>query len=59
MGELIICFDDIEKYCREKNIPFEREFYKVFSHGILHLLGYAHGDEMFKIQKDISLEVSR
>jgi rRNA maturation RNase YbeY len=55
---LIICFVDIEKYCQEKEISFEKEFYKVFSHGILHLLGYKHGKEMFQIQKEVSLEIA-
>lgn len=57
LGELLVCLADIKKYCQEENISFEREFYKVFSHGILHLLGFDHGQEMFKIQKEVSLEV--
>lgn len=57
LGELIICFDDIQKYCKEKEISFEGEFYKVFSHGILHLLGHNHGKKMFSIQREVSLEV--
>jgi len=57
LGELLICLPDIQKYCQKKDISFEREFYKVFSHGILHLLGFNHNKEMFRIQKEVSLEV--
>lgn len=57
LGELLICLPDIQKYCQKKDISFEKEFYKVFSHGILHLLGFNHNKEMFKIQKEVSLEV--
>ena len=58
LGELIICFEDISKYCKKNKISFDKEFYKVFSHGILHLLGYGHGQKMFQIQKEVSLEIS-
>jgi probable rRNA maturation factor len=54
LGEVLICCEDIKKYCREKNIVFEKEFSKVLSHGILHLLGFSHGKEMFALQKSVA-----
>lgn len=54
LGELLICCEDIKKYCIEKNILFEKELIKVFSHGTLHLLGFNHGKEMFTLQKEVA-----
>lgn len=57
LGELLICWDDIVKYCQKENILFEKEFFKVTSHGVLHLLGFDHSEEMFKIQKVVAGEM--
>lgn len=54
LGELIICYEDIEKYCQEENISLDSEFFKVISHGVLHLLGFDHGKQMFTLQKEVS-----
>lgn len=54
LGELLVCCQDIEKYCKEENIAFEKEFCEVLSHGILHLLGFDHGEEMFTLQKSVA-----
>lgn len=51
LGEVVLCYHDIEKYSREKKIPLDFELAKVFSHGILHLLGYSHGKKMFSLQE--------
>jgi len=53
LGELILCYNDIEKYAKEKGIDLQQEMANVFSHGILHLLGFSHGEEMFSIQKKV------
>lgn len=53
LGELILCYDDIEKYAIEKNIDLQKELVNVVSHGILHLLGFEHGKKMFDIQKQV------
>lgn len=53
LGELILCYNDIGKYAVEENIKLEEELTNVFSHGILHLLGFSHGSEMFEIQNKI------
>lgn len=53
LGELILCYDDIREYAQKENIELEQELANVVSHGILHLLGFAHGEKMFAIQEKI------
>ncbi len=57
LGELVVCCEDIKNYSKKKNISFEAEIFKIVSHGTLHLLGFRHGKEMFKIQNMVSEEV--
>lgn len=54
LGELILCYNDIKKYTEIEGINFEFELAKVFAHGILHLLGFLHGKEMFSLQEKIA-----
>lgn len=54
LGELILCYDDIMKYTQDEGIKFERELAKVVSHGILHLLGFSHGEGMFSLQEKVA-----
>ncbi|MDP1833314.1 MAG: rRNA maturation RNase YbeY [Candidatus Moranbacteria bacterium] len=51
LGELILCYDDIRKYAQEQGIGLQKELANVVAHGVLHLLGFAHGAEMFGIQE--------
>lgn len=53
LGELILCYDDIVRYAREQKLDTQKELAGVVAHGILHLLGFAHGEEMFEIQDRI------
>ena len=53
LGELILCYNDIVKYAKKEKIELQTELVNVFSHGVLHLLGFAHGSEMFAIQNKI------
>ncbi|KKP67196.1 MAG: putative rRNA maturation factor [Candidatus Moranbacteria bacterium GW2011_GWE2_35_164] len=55
--ELVDAGNDIKRYCQEKNIIFEKEFFEVISHGTLHLLGFKHGKEMFELQKSVVEQV--
>ena len=41
LGDIIISLERVE----EHNHSFEREFYYVLTHGILHILGYDHIEE--------------
>jgi probable rRNA maturation factor len=54
LGDLIICPEDIENYAKKENISVETELMEVFSHGVLHLLGFSHGDLMFGIQEEVA-----
>ena len=51
LGEILLSWDDIYENVDGKNV--ECEFFYVYIHGILHLLGYKHGDDMFSLQDDI------
>lgn len=53
LGELILCYDDIKEYTAKEKLNLDKELSKVFAHGILHLLGFNHGNEMFDIQNKI------
>lgn len=50
LGELILCYDDIKEHAKKRGLVFKRELAMVFVHGLLHLLGFAHGKKMFEIQ---------
>jgi probable rRNA maturation factor len=54
LGELILCYNDIKKHSKNEKLDLTRELAEVVSHGILHLLGFQHGDEMFGIQKSVA-----
>ncbi len=53
LGEIILGCDFIKKSAIMKNRNKKEELAEVFSHGILHLLGYSHGKKMFSLQKEI------
>jgi probable rRNA maturation factor len=53
LGELILCYDDIKRYTEQERISLSKEVIKVFIHGLLHLLGFSHGEKMFQFQKEI------
>lgn len=58
LGDIIISLERVEEQASEYNHSFEREFYYVLTHGILHILGYDHIDEedkkiMRKREEDI------
>ena len=57
LGELILCYNDIKEYAEKESIILEKELAKVVSHGILHLLGFSHGEKMFMIQEDVSEKI--
>ncbi|MCC7304344.1 rRNA maturation RNase YbeY [bacterium] len=54
MGELYICPDDIEKNARMLKHSFENELLEITIHGMLHLSGYDHSEEMFSWQKRLT-----
>lgn len=52
LGELLMCYDNIKKYSKKEKLDFKKELAKVFSHGVLHLLGLKHGRKMFNIANE-------
>jgi probable rRNA maturation factor len=54
LGQLFVCYDYIVRAAEEDQVSLERELAYILSHGILHLLGYDHTEEMFAIQETIS-----
>ncbi len=50
-GDLILCWNVISKNAEEDGISSEKELMKNLIHGCLHLAGFEHSDEMFKLQK--------
>lgn len=45
LGDIIISLERVKEQSKEYNHSFEREFYYVLTHGILHILGYDHIEE--------------
>lgn len=54
LGELYLCPDDISKNARNLGHSFEGELLEIIIHGLLHLCGYEHSDEMFDWQKKVT-----
>ena len=54
LGEIFFCYDVIASAALEDSVTQEHELTYVFSHGVLHLLGYDHGDAMFAIQDAVT-----
>jgi probable rRNA maturation factor len=54
IGELFFCPEFIRSAALEDGITLEHEMIYVFSHGVLHLLGFDHSDEMFAIQDRVT-----
>lgn len=49
-GEIFICPSETKKMMREFDRPYENFFAFLFIHGLVHLKGYDHGDEMEKVE---------
>ncbi len=54
LGELVLGCQYIKKCATMDTVPLEQEFAFVIAHGILHLLGYDHGDDMFAIGQEVT-----
>lgn len=48
LGDVVICKDKAEEQAEEFGHSFEREIIYLFTHSILHLLGYDHMEEAEK-----------
>ena len=54
LGEIFFCPTFIEKAAEEDGGTLEREMIYIFSHGVLHLVGFDHEEEMFAIQERVT-----
>lgn len=54
LGELFFAPDFIAQAALEDAVSYRREMAYIFSHGVLHLIGYDHEPEMFRIQDEIT-----
>lgn len=48
LGDIVISLEKVKEQANEYNHSFEREFYYVLTHGILHILGYDHIEDSDK-----------
>lgn len=53
LGEIIFSVPFIERAAKEDGVSLETEMSFIVSHGILHLLGFRHGERMFGIQEQV------
>ena len=51
-GDLILCWEIIQKNAQEDQIEAEQELKKNLIHGCLHLTGREHSEEMFGLQEE-------
>lgn len=54
LGEIFLSPAYIRVAAREDRVILEREMTYVFSHGVLHLVGFDHEEEMFAIQEAVT-----
>ena len=59
IGELILCPDYITKNAEEDGETMEYALTYITAHGILHLLGLAHGKKMFSLQRQVADELMK
>lgn len=54
LGEIFLCSAFIENAAKEDDVTLAREMTYIFSHGVLHLVGFDHEEEMFTIQERVT-----
>lgn len=54
LGQIVLSPDFIARSAEEDGVSWKREFTYVFSHGVLHLVGFDHEERMFHIQDDVT-----
>lgn len=50
LGELVISHEKVEEQAKEFNHSVKREYCYLFTHGLVHLMGYDHEEENERIQ---------
>jgi rRNA maturation RNase YbeY len=54
LGDLVLSVPFIIRSAEEDGVSFERELAYILSHGVLHVLGLDHSEEMFAIQDAVA-----
>jgi probable rRNA maturation factor len=57
LGEVVLCYNYIEKYSQKNRALARIELARSVSHGLLHLLGFRHGRKMFEIQDEAAGQI--
>lgn len=62
LGQLYLCYPRIRAQATEYKVSVKEEFFRMLSHGILHLLGYDHlskgqAKKMFALQEEILINI--
>lgn len=57
LGELYVSPDDIVANAKFLGHSFEQEFIEIVIHGLLHITGYDHSQEMFSWQKKLTDDI--
>jgi probable rRNA maturation factor len=53
VGDIVISIDTAARQSKELGTSIEQEFFVLFVHGLLHLLGYDHGSKEEKKEMEI------
>jgi probable rRNA maturation factor len=64
LGDVFLCPSEIRRHAAVEEIPFEDYLYHLAVHGVLHLLGYDHGedegaDAMERRERDLLAMIGR
>jgi probable rRNA maturation factor len=64
LGQIFICYPRIKEQAKEFKVSIHEEFYRMLTHGLLHLVGYDHLIEveekkMFMLQEKIIQEFKK
>ncbi|MGB3072990.1 MAG: rRNA maturation RNase YbeY [Candidatus Moraniibacteriota bacterium] len=54
LGQIVLSPVFIARAAAEDGVSWKREFVYVFSHGVLHLVGFDHEERMFDIQDTVT-----
>lgn len=52
--EIIVCYPYVSNSAQKNKVTPKKEMAYIISHGILHCLGFEHGEKMYKIQDQVT-----
>ena len=58
LGDIIIAFETMQREAKEKNITLHDHYCHLFTHGLLHLLGFDHiEDDEAEYMEDFEIQI--